>query len=111
MQFHRTLALAILGSAEHGGRQLADAAVQAHQLVLEAELGAGARYRLGLALTENLREDKLVEFPRSIGVGTGEGRSLSRASHRVSYRLSWDSSGPYQCESARESHLSNLVAI
>src|ERR1700676_3647857 len=78
MQLDSALPLAILGPVEHGGRQLDDAAVQAHQLVLETELAAAARGRLGLTLFQQLHEDRLVEFPRTIGVGISQGRFLWR---------------------------------
>ena len=78
MQLDGALALAILGPVEHGGRQLDDAAIQAHQLVFEAELAATARSRLGLALSQQLRKDRLVEFPGAMGVGVGQGRFLRR---------------------------------
>ena len=53
--------------------QFDDAAVQAHQLVLETKLTATVRRRLGLTLSQQLHENRLVEFPGAIGVGISQG--------------------------------------
>jgi hypothetical protein len=55
-----------------------DAAIQAHPLVLEAELAPGARRRLGLTLIQQLHENRLVEFPGAVSIGISQGRFLRR---------------------------------
>src|SRR5215831_13847400 len=79
MQLDRTLRSLVLGPVEHAGRQVDDAAVQAHELVLETELlPAASRGYLRLAFLQQLTEDRLVELPRPVLVGIGQGGFLRR---------------------------------
>jgi hypothetical protein len=59
--------------------QIDDAAVEAHQLILETKLlAATPRGHLRLAFLQHLTEDRLVEFPRAVLVGIGQGGFLGR---------------------------------
>ena len=78
MQLDRALLLRVFGPVKHGRRQLDDAGVQTHQLVLETELATAVRRRLRLTLFQQLHKNRLVEFPRTVGVGIRQGRFLRR---------------------------------
>ena len=52
MELDRALLLRVFGPVKHGRRQLDDAAIQAHQLVLETELATAVRSRLRLTFLQ-----------------------------------------------------------
>ena len=73
---------------EHAHRQLDDASVQAHQLVLEPELlsPALARHQF-LAFEQRLLEHRLVKLSRPILIGIGQGGLLRRYRHSQVFQL------------------------
>jgi hypothetical protein len=79
MQFDGSFGAPEFGPVEQRHRQVDDAPVQAHQLVLEAELlpPALTGHPL-LAFSEQLGEHRLEQFPRPMLVGVGQGRLLRR---------------------------------
>src|ERR1039457_6461813 len=82
VQFDRALGPPDLCPIEHAHRQVDDAPVQAHQLVLEAELltPALAAHQF-LAFEQRLLEHRLVQLPRPILIGIGQGGPLGRYRH------------------------------
>jgi hypothetical protein len=70
MQFDRTFRPPVFGPVKHRGGQIDNAAIQAHQLVLEPEpFAAAPRGDLHLAFFQQLIENRLVEFPRPVFIG------------------------------------------
>src|SRR6266849_310040 len=82
MQFDGALRPPEFCPIEHAHRQVDDAPVQAHQLVLETELlvSALAGYQF-LAFEQRLFEHRLVQLPRPILIGVGQGGLLGCHRH------------------------------
>ena len=72
VQFHRSLAGAVFGPVVYALAQVYDGGIEAHELVFEPELALFARGCPAAGL-QHLVEKVLVELPRPIGVGVGEG--------------------------------------
>src|ERR1035441_6461233 len=89
VQLDGALRLLVLRPVEHAHRQVDDAAVQTHQLVLETELlsPALAAHQF-LALEQRLFEHRLVQLPRSMLIGVGQRGSLGRHRHPQMLQLS-----------------------
>ena len=82
VQFDRALGSPEFGPVEHAHRQVDDAPIQAHQLVLEAEfLPPALVAHQFLAFHQRLLKQCLVEFPRPILISVGQGGFLRRHGH------------------------------
>src|SRR5271157_423170 len=88
VQFDRALGPPELCPIEHAHRQVDDAPVQAHQLVLEAELltPALAAHQF-LAFKQRLLEHRLVQLPGPVLIGVGQGGLLGRHRHSQMLQL------------------------
>src|ERR1017187_8815162 len=90
VQLDRALRPAVFGPVEHAHRQVDDAPVQAHQLVLETELLppalAGDQFP---AFEQGLLEHRLVQLPRSMLIGIGQRGLLRRYRYSQVLQLSF----------------------
>ncbi len=95
VQFDRPLRPPKLRPVKHAHRQVDDAPVQAHQLVLETELlpSTLAAHQF-LAFEQRLLEHRLVQFPRPMLIRIGQRGLLGRHRHSQMLQLAFATRQP-----------------